>query len=1178
MALNRFSTPLLRLLAVWVAVAGLMASEHHGTVKSGGLPVPGATVTATKGDERHVTTTDENGRYAFADLKDGVWKIEVEMLGFTRLSNEVGIAFDAPAPEWSLKFLPLSAIVAPPPANIEAAAKPAEQPAAAPAKTPATANVAPVPAAPAANANGNARGNQNGGRGGRGQNGTANGGRPSLQQAMNNFQRVDVNASGDLAAAGDAGNIAANEMADLSGSASDALSINGSLSRGLEGGGQNDWFGGPGGRPMDGMGGPMGMMGMGMGMNPGGGDGMANPGGGDGMANAGGGRGGRGGPGGGPGFGGPGGPGGFGGRGGPGGPGGFGGGGFGGRGGPGGRGGRDAQGRGGRAGVASFGNARRDRRMQYNGNASFTLDNSAWDARAYSINGQDTQKPGYAKARASMMIGGPLKIPHLLTGQRGTFTFNYQLGRTRNGTTQTQTFPTLLERGGDFSQSIGAQGPVTIYDPLTGAPFPGNFIPANRISPIALGLLKYYPSPNAPGYKYNYQAPITTIQNSDNINARLNQTINPKNRLNGGIGYMGNNNTSPNLFGFVDSGTGRNMNANISWSHNFSSRVINNLRYTFSRSRNQSNPFFAFKDNIAADLGINGTSQNPRNWGPPTLSFTNYFGLGDGNSALTRNQTSSAGDNVIWVRGVHNMTFGVDYRRQQLNTASDSNGRGAFTFTGLTTANVVNGVAALGTGFDFADFLLGRPDTSSLRYGNGDLYFRSSYYDAYVNDDWRLSQKITLNFGARWDYGTPIYELYNRMVNLDIASGFTAVSQVLAGQSGPYSGGLPTSLVRPDHNNFSPRFGFAFRPGTKRNIVIRGGFGMYYNSSVYNQIANRMAQQPPLANTLNVATSPAAPLTLADGFIIPVNNSITNTYAIDPNYRTGYAQIWNLAVQSDLGHNLVGTITYNGTKGTRLDQTILPNSAPPGAKAFPYPSGYSYEMSNGDSIYHGISFQLMRRFRNGISANAIYTYSKAIDDAVQAQNFLDTSAERALSSTSRKHVANFNWQYSTGVGRGGGTLVNGWKGTLLKDWTFTNNISVGSGLPLTPIVGGVRSTTTGTGITGNVRASATGLAAGDAPAGEPFNFAAFTTPAAGQWGTAGRNTIIGPNQFSLNASLGRVFRIGERHNIDLRFDATNALNHVVFRSFNTTIGSNNLGLLSGPSNMRSMTATIRFRW
>ena len=125
----------------------------------------------------------------------------------------------------------------------------------------------------------------------------------------------------------------------------------------------------------------------------------------------------------------------------------------------------------GRAGVASFGNGRRDRRMQYNGNASFTLDNSVWDAQSYSVNGQETAKPAYAKARANFTFGGPLKIPKLLSGQRGTFNITYGLGRTRNGTTTPQTMPTLLERTGDFSQSIGAQGPVTIYDPLTGNPF-----------------------------------------------------------------------------------------------------------------------------------------------------------------------------------------------------------------------------------------------------------------------------------------------------------------------------------------------------------------------------------------------------------------------------------------------------------------------------------------------------------------------------------------------------------------------------------------------------------------------------------------------------------------------------------------------------------------------------------
>jgi hypothetical protein len=217
----------------------------------------------------------------------------------------------------------------------------------------------------------------------------------------------------------------------------------------------------------------------------------------------------------------------------------------------------------GRAGVASFGNARRDARMRINGNLSATLDNSVWDARSYSLTGQDTPRPAYAKARANLTLGGPLKIPKLLDGRRGTWNLTYSLGRTRNGTTQTQTMPSLLERAGDFSQSIGAQGPVTIYDPLTGNPFPGNVIPANRINSAALGLLKYYPLPNAPGYKQNYQAAITTSQNSDNVNARVNQTINQKNRVNGGFSYAGNNNANPNIFNFLDNGNGRNMNANI---------------------------------------------------------------------------------------------------------------------------------------------------------------------------------------------------------------------------------------------------------------------------------------------------------------------------------------------------------------------------------------------------------------------------------------------------------------------------------------------------------------------------------------------------------------------------------------------------------------------------------------
>ena len=220
----------------------------------------------------------------------------------------------------------------------------------------------------------------------------------------------------------------------------------------------------------------------------------------------------------------------------------------------------------------------------------------------------------------------------------------------------------------------------------------------------------------------------------------------------------------------------------------------------------------------------------------------------------------------------------------------------------------------------------------------------------------------------------------------------------------------------------------------------------------------------------------------------------------------------------------------------------------------------------------------MRRFRNGVSANAIYTYSKAIDNAVQVQNYLDTSADRALSSSSRPDVLNLNWQYSTAVGRGGGMLINGWKGTLLKNWTVTNTISLGSGFPLTPVIGWCAPPPPAPESPAACVPMPPGLPVADGAAGQPFNYLAFALPAPGQFGNAGRETITGPTQFNLNASLGRTFRVSERRSIDLRFDAVNALNHVTFRSFNTTIGSNSLGLLAGPSNMRSMTATLRFRF
>ena len=201
----------------------------------------------------------------------------------------------------------------------------------------------------------------------------------------------------------------------------------------------------------------------------------------------------------------------------------------------------DAGDRAARGNQASFGNGRRNPRSRYNANVALILNNSALDARPFSLTGQDTPKAAFAQFRSTGMLGGPLKIPHVLSGQHTFFTINYQLTRGRNATTTTALVPTMDERAGNFSQALNAVAntPVTIYDPLSGAPFAGNVIPQYRLNAAALELLNFYPQPNFAGSsRYNYQAPIVGISNQTNINSRISETINAKNQVSGSFAWQ----------------------------------------------------------------------------------------------------------------------------------------------------------------------------------------------------------------------------------------------------------------------------------------------------------------------------------------------------------------------------------------------------------------------------------------------------------------------------------------------------------------------------------------------------------------------------------------------------------------------------------------------------------------
>jgi hypothetical protein len=860
----------------------------------------------------------------------------------------------------------------------------------------------------------------------------------------------------------------------------------------------------------------------------------------------------------------------------------------------------------------AFGNRRPNSKSLYNGGLAAVFDNSVFDARPYSLSGIEPPKPFYNRVTGAFTFGGPLKIPHVWP-HGPIFFVAYQWTRDQTAQTESALVPTAAERTGDLSGLVNPLGqPVSVFNPATGMPFAGNVVP---VSPQAQALLQLYPLPNITGNPlYNFQRAILNSGHHDALQSRLDKTIGRKDELYGSFNFAGTRANNTNLFGFKDATEILGMNANINWAHRFSQHLFIYASYHFSRLRTNGAPYFENRQNVSGAAGISGNNQEPSNWGPPALTFSSGIAaLSDGQSLFNRARTDEFSGSTEIYRRRHNLTIGGDFRKQQFNDFFQQDPRGTFTFTGAATQGTAGGAT---TGSDLADFLIGVPDASSIAFGNADKYLRENVYDAYATDDWHLMSTLTVNAGLRWQYGAPITELHGRLVNLDVAPGFTAVAPVLG--SDPVgsitSSHYPTSLIRPDWRGFEPRIGLAWRPIPASTVVVRAGYGIYHDTSVYQASALALAQQSPLSKSLSVQNSATCPLTLADGFN-PCSSTTSNTFAVDPNFRVGYAQIWQLSLQRDLPAALQLTATYLGVKGTHGLQQFLPNTYPIGAND-PCPScplGFVYQTSGGNSTRQAGQVQLRRRLRGGFTATALYTFSKSIDDdaqlgglghvsasaqnqgsgnsssdeaptpspagpsAIIAQNWLDLRGERSLSGFDQRHLLNFQLQYTSGEGFGGRTLMTGWPGRLLKGWTFLSAVAVGSGMPQTPLF---LAAVPGTGYIGTIRPDLTGIPVSiyTSPTGTHLNAAAYAAPLPGQWGTAGRNSITGPGQFTLDSSLARSFHPSAHFYLDARVDATNLLNHVVFTGWNTTVNSAQFGVPVAANPMRSLEISMRLRF
>lgn len=843
----------------------------------------------------------------------------------------------------------------------------------------------------------------------------------------------------------------------------------------------------------------------------------------------------------------------------------------------------------------AFGNRRGNSKSLYNGGLALSFDNSALDAKQYSLAGVDTPKPEYDRLTAGVTFGGPLRIPHVL--QHGPNLFlAYQWTRNHTANTDSGLVPTDAERSGDLANAAGQ--PSTIKDPVTGLPYPGNVVP---VSPQANSLLDLYPLPNISGNPlYNYQVALLNATHQDALQTRADKTIGHRDQLYGTFALQSSRADATSLFGFVDTTDTLGISANINWSHRFNPHLFLYSSYHFSRLRTQVTPEFENKQDIEGEAGITGVSTAPSDWGPPALNFTSGIAaLSDAQSSFNRNQTDGVSESIGLYRGRHNISAGGDVRWQQYNDFFQQDPRGTFTFNGAAS------------GSDLADFLIGVPAASSIAYGNADKYFRQKVYDAYVADDWRVLPILTINVGVRWEYGAPMTELFGRLVNLDVEQGFAAVAPVLGSDPvGPLTGQqYPSSLVQPDRSGVEPRIGISWRPIPASTVVVRGGYGIYHDTSVYLTPVLAMAQQTPLSTSVKQQYGASCPLTLADAFT-PCDPAATYAFGIDPGFRVGYAQTWQLSVQRDLPFAMQMTATYLGTKGTHGPQEFLPNSYPlGGADPCPdCPSGFTYETSGGNSTRQSGQLQLRRRLRAGFTALLLYTYSKSIDDdailggqghtsstsasgltetntltmssapaptAAIAQDWLNLRAERSLSSFDQRHLLNVQAQYTTGQGLEGGTLLGGWPGRLLKEWTLLTRINIGTGNPQTPVF---PAAIPGTGVVGPIRPNLTGAPIYATQGNGHLNAEAYTAPAAGQWGTAGRNSITGPNTFSLDGAMQRTFRPTSRFYLDVRIDASNLLNHVVFTSWNTTFGNQQFGQPLSVNQMRSLQTTLRLRF
>jgi len=1162
-------------------------SQLIGTVRTAdGSAIPGATlrITETSSGKAWITWADEDGSFKFPALPAGHYRAEVSQLGFVPSTKEFDLASGTSAPlDLKLDVATLAAITAPSPtentAKIPSSNAPPssnENAKSAPSSEAASNSGSPRPSDQSANAA------NHGGNGARRYGGPGPGGGPYVQGGPGGagggrraFQQLGLNGQNQNASENGTEDQPTTESTVQLGQAAsaDAVQMIGTVAMGLmppEGGFAQFGEGGPGGP---------GGFGPGEAAIPG-------------QTATGQGPGGPGGPG--------------------------------GPAGPGGppvfvqRGGGAGRGRGPQQGgpgpqaiEALWGVDRLSRQRANRTHFSFydTFGDSALNARPYSLTQLNPPKISSWTETAGINIGGPLKIPQVYNGMDKTF-FYINFGGTwaRSPVDEFATVPTAAERAGDFSADN-----VQIFDPTSNLNGPrtlmtnsgctqdaanaaGTCIPQGRISQKALALLKYIPLPNLPGETLNYHLQTNVPAISNRLNVNVTHQISSKLSLQ--VNYNLSNGTSHSISSFpgIEGSTyTRGQSVMIGLTQNWTKTFVHTSQLYFSRTRTLALNEFSYLTNISQQLGIDGISAVPFDYGLPQIGFTNFTGLSDATPSLARSQTYRYVDSLRWMKAKHTVSLGGEIRKMDINRDTDPAANGQFSFTGLMTSQLT----AAGTpdrtvvsGSDFADFLLGYPGNTKVQYGDTSTYFRNWGFIGYATDDWHMFPRFTVTYGARYETFTPPTEINGRIANLAVSSNFSQAQCVTPVATGNCIAGTSASLFHGHYNNWAPRLGVAWQPPGKwftgaHQMTVRAGFSMFYVQSYLNTLAGEMANQPPFAtaNTLSTQTVANPPLSFQTDLSQTSPTTRTNTAAVDPNYKVPYAMIWNFGVEYDVAPRTFLEVMYTGTRGIHLDELLgysLANTATSNA------AGFTYDTSGAFSNFNALQVRLQKRMSHGIGFMARYTYSKSLDDAstiggggqTVIQNNADVRADYGLSSFSMRHQFQSYFMYQLPFGERQRFATKGWEKAILGAWRVMGSITANSGTPYTIRVFSKNPNCQNVPGINSERADQTGDATLANPTVEEwFNTTAFAVPTE-CFGDSQRNSVIGPGTFTINSNLTKTVQFGRDglRRLDFSWSASNLLNHPNLGGLSTVLGSKTFGEITSVGAMRSMQFTTRFNF